>query len=134
MQLLLSLVFLALALSTGANVYIVKNSVSNWVVASLSAFASIVSAWSVIYCATRFFFDPAKIVLDTFIVHVGMAFPGHPGTDTMVFGNVWLLPCLVPMLAAVLVMRELRKIPKDPPFEGSNSDAHADKEEPTLSV
>ena len=111
MQLLLSFVFLALALATGINVYLTKNTLAHLAVSMLSSIASILSAWTAIYGATRFFFDPSKIVIDTFVLKLGISLPNHPSTDSVVFGNVWLIVVLLPLIAGCMLMRELRKVP-----------------------
>lgn len=108
----LSLVFLVLAFVTGAHVYVIKNTLSHWLVAVLSAIASAMAAWTAIYYAARSFVDPARIVLDTFAGTISMGFANHPPTDPLIFGNPWLLACLLPMAAGCFAARELRKLPE----------------------
>lgn len=112
MQLFLSLVFLVLALCTGANVYILKSTLSNWAISILSVCASVMSAWTAIYYATRFIADPAKIIIDTSVLNMAMAFANHAPTDPIVFGNLWLIAVFVPLVVASIVARELRKVPR----------------------
>ena len=112
MQLLLALVFLGLALSTGAHVYTTKNTLSHWLVSGFSAFASVISSWTVLYYAARFFYNPSKIVIDTFFLNIALVFNNHPATDPVVFGNTWILACTLPMFAMLFMVRELRKVPQ----------------------
>lgn len=112
MLFLLSLVFLVLAFATGAHAYVFKNTLSNWLVAMLSALASIVSAWTAVYYAIRFFLDPSRIVLDAYAFKLSMAFADHPSSDIVVFGHVWLIALVLPLLVACIAARELRKIPQ----------------------
>lgn len=112
MQLMLSFVFLVLAFATGAHAYVLKNTLSHWLVSMLSAFASIVSAWTTVYYATRFFLDPSRIVLDLVTFKLGMTFPNHPSSDIVVFGPMWLLALALPLLVACVIARELRKMPR----------------------
>ena len=115
----LSPMFLVLALVTGAHVYVLKNTLSHWLASLLSAVASTMAAWTAIYYAARSFFDPARVTLETFAGSISLAFPNHAPTEPLVFGNIWLLACVLPMVVGCFATRELRKIPdlaKEPPI------------------
>lgn len=125
MLFLLFIVFLVLAFSTGAHAYVYKNTLAHWLVAMLSAFASVVSAWTAVYYAIRFFLDPSRIVLDVFSFKLSMAFANHPSSDIVVFGHFWLIALVLPLLVACIAARELRKVPQmqDTPQASTSTDA-----------
>lgn len=121
MQLLLSFIFLIMAFVTGAHAYVFRNTLSHWLVSALSAFASVISSWTTVYFATRFFLDPSKIIVDAALFKFGMAFPNHPSSDIVVFGPLWMIPLFLPLLVACIGARELRKMPRMEPMADTPS-------------
>lgn len=111
MQLLLTFIFLAFAFATGVHAYVLKNTLSHWAVSILSAIASLATAWTALYSGARFFYDPAKIMIDTLVFKLNLVFTNHAPTETLVLGNFWLLACAAPLVLSVLLARELRKLP-----------------------
>lgn len=131
MQLLFTFIFLAFSFATGVHAYVIKNTLSHWMVSLLSGFASFCTAWTALYSGVRFFYDPSKIVLDTGVLNLHLVFTNHAPTEPVVLGNAWLLACLIPLVISVLAVRELRKLPEMQPFEEELRDDNTTVE-PTL--
>ena len=108
----LSLVFLVLSLVTGAHAYVLKNTLSHWLVSMLSVVASMSCAWTAIFFASRSFVDPQRIVLDASFLKLTASFQNHAPTEPLVFGGLWLIACAAPLVVGCLLVRELRKLPE----------------------